>query len=211
MWPGLYSGVTFTVSSNQIVIPAANGGGSVYYLRGVWKTDALFAWGGFWAEPETGTNYYTGGSYTNGATETTVTLGTGLPDGTVVQAYYIYNTGLFAAKYDALNSSPCIREAWRSKTDYTYDFAVDRIFDAMAAVYFAYKEQGLDDETILDFFWKTYIDNAASHTGELVLDDFNRSYYDRSSYLIYYNSSQGQAGFDHFGIELPPETRAIGP
>ena len=67
------------------------------------------------------------------------------------------------------------REAWRSKTDYTYDFAVDRIFDAMAAVYFAYKEQGLDDETILDFFWKTYIDNADSHTGELVLDDFNRS------------------------------------
>jgi hypothetical protein len=201
---GLYSGVTFTVSSNQIVIPAANGGGSVYYLRGVWKTDALFAWGGFWAEPETGANYYTGGSYVNGATDTTVTLGTSLPDGTVVQAYYIYNTGLFAAKYDALNCTPCIREAWRSKTDYTYDFAVDRIFDAMAAVYFAYKEQGLDDETILNFFWKTYIDNAASHTGELVLDDFDRSHYDRSSYLIYYNSSAGQSGFDHFGIELPP-------
>ena len=192
---GLYSGVTFTVSGNQIVIPADKGGGSVYWFRGVWKTDALFAWGGFWTEPESGTNYYTGGSFVNGGGQTVVTLGTGLPDGTVVQAYYIYNTGLFAAKYDALNSTPCIRQAWRSKADYTYDFAVDRIFDAMAAVYFAYREQGLDYETILDFFWKTYIDSADSHTGDLVFDDFNRSYYDISSNLIYYDSSQGQAGF----------------
>ena len=123
-----------------------------------------------------------------------------------MQAYYIYSTGITATKYDALNSSPCIREAWRSNNDYTYDFAVDRIFDAMAAVYFAYKEQGLDYATILDFFWKTYIDNAGSHVGDLVFDDFNRSFLDRSSNLIYYNSSQGQAGFDHFDIELPPKT-----
>ncbi len=31
------------------------------------------------------------------------------------------------------------------------------------------QEQGLDYETILKFFWKTYIANAASHTGDLVL------------------------------------------
>ena len=156
-------------------------------------------------EPETGTNYYTGGSFANVGDHTTVALGTGLQDGTIVQAYYIYNTGALATKYDALNSTPCIREAWRSNADYTYDFAVDRIFDAMAAVYFAFKEQGLDDETILSFFWKTYIDNAASHTGDLVFDDFNRSFYDHSSNLIYYNSSAGQAGFDHFDIETPPK------
>ncbi len=40
----------------------------------------------------------------------------------------------------------------------------------------------------------------------LCFDDFNRSYYDRSSNLIYYNSSEGQAGFDHFDIEAPPKS-----
>ena len=143
---GLWSGVSFTVSG---VTPSrsrqASGGGKVYYLRGVWKTDALFAWGGFWVEPEAGdTNYYTGGSFVNVGNETIVYLGTGLPNGTVVQVYYVYNTGEKTAKYDAINSVPCMRRAWRSASDYTYDFAVDRIFDAMAAVYFAYKEQGLD-------------------------------------------------------------------
>ena len=75
---GLWSGVSFTVQDNTITIPQAFGGGQVYYLRGVWSTDALFAWGGFWVEPETGdTNYYTGGSFANVGNETIVTLGTG--------------------------------------------------------------------------------------------------------------------------------------
>ena len=189
---GLYSGVTFTVSGNQIIIPSNQGGGRVYWLRGVWKTDALFPWGGFWVEPESGTNYYTGGSYINAGNQTTITLGTGLPDGTVVQAYYIYNTGALAAKYDALNSTPCIREAWRSNSDYTYDFAVDRIFRCHGGGLFRLiKNRGWTMRRSLAFFWKTYIDNAASHTGDLVFDDFNRSFYDHSSNLIYYNSSAG--------------------
>jgi hypothetical protein len=203
---GLYSGIAFQVWGNQIIIPENLGGGRIYWLRGVWTTDALFPWGGFWTEPESGGNYYAGGSFANIGNQTSITLGTGLPDGTWVQVYYIYNTGLFSAKYDALNSTPCIRDAWRSKDDYTYDFAVDRIFDAMAAVYFAYKEQGAEAETAINFFWKTYIADADSHTGNLVLDDFNRSFYDKCSYLIYYNSSLGQAGFEHFNIETPPKS-----
>ncbi len=35
---GLYSGVTFQVWGNQIVIPENLGGGVVYWLRGVWTT-----------------------------------------------------------------------------------------------------------------------------------------------------------------------------
>ncbi len=97
------------------------------------------------------------GYFENVGNETIVYLGDTLADETEVQAYYVYNTGEKASKYDALNSTPCMRPAWRSATDYTYDFAVDRIFDAMAAVYFAYKEQGLDPTTILEFFWQTYM------------------------------------------------------
>jgi hypothetical protein len=203
---GLWSGVTFVVSGGSIVIPQESGGGQVYYLRGVWSVDALFAWGGFWVDPEGGeTNYYIGGSFVNTGNQTVVTLGTSVPDGTEVQAYYVYNTGEKAAKYDALNSTPCMRPAWRSASDYTYDFAVDRIFDAMAAVYFAYKEQGLDPATILEFFWNTYIENAASNGNPLVFDDFDRAFYDRGNYLMYFDSSEGQLGFDQFGPQLPDQ------
>ena len=74
---GLYSGITFQVWGNQIVIPENLGGGMVYWLRGVWTTNALFPWGGFWTEPESGSNYYTGGSFVNNASQTIVTLGPG--------------------------------------------------------------------------------------------------------------------------------------
>ncbi len=208
---GLWSGVRFTVQDNQVVVPESVGGGRVYYLRGVWKTDALFAWGGFWVDPEAGdTNYFTGGSFQNQGNRTVITLGTPLANGTEVQAYYIYNTGEKAAKYDALNSVPCMRRAWRSATDYTYDFAVDRIFDAMAAVYFAYREQGLDPSDILQFFWDTYLPNAASNGNPLVLDTFNRKWFDRGNYLLYGNTVHGPEGFSRFDTEIPPDDPTYG-
>ncbi len=209
---GLWNRATFPVYSDQIIIPEVLGGGKVYYLRGVWKTDALFAWGGFWVNPESGdtTNYYTGGSFRNSGNQTIVTLGTGLPDGTTVQAYYVYHTGGKASKYDALNSIPCMRPAWRSASDYTYDYAVDRIFDAMAAVYFAYREQGLDPSDILQFFWNEYYSYAESNTPPLVLDNFNRQWYDRGSYLMYVNSTLGMDGLTKFDPELPPDDKTYG-
>ncbi len=208
---GLWDGISFTVNNNQIVIPSNQGGGRVYWLRGVWTTDALFAWGGFWVDPETqNPNYYTGGSYQNNGNETIIYLGTGLPNGTAVQVYYLYNTGVLAAKYDSLNSTPCMRQALRSESDYTYDFAVDRIFDVMAAVYFAYKEQDRDPATILAFFWKAYFENAASNGNPLIFDNFNRGFFDKGSYLIYANSSQGWYGFEQFGNQLPPDDLSLG-
>ena len=209
---GLWSGAKLAVSENRIIIPEAMGGGKVYYLRGVWKTEALFAWGGFWVDPESGdtTNYYTGGNFSNSGNETIVTLGTGLADGTEVQAYYIYNTGEKAAKYEALNSVPCMRRAWRSGSDYTYDYAVDRIFDAMAAVYFAYREQGLNPEDILQFFWDNYYPHAQSNGSFLVWEDFNRTGFDKGSYLLYADSTQGTDGFTKFNIEVPGDDATYG-
>ncbi|MGQ9919855.1 MAG: LamG-like jellyroll fold domain-containing protein [Desulfobacca sp.] len=208
---GLWSGVKFMVQGGQIRIPEAVGGGRVYFLRGVWRTDALFAWGGFWVEPEAGgANYYTGGSFQNLGNETVVTLGTALPDGTEVQAYYIYNTGEKTAKYEAMNAVPCMRRAWRAADDYTYDFAVDRIFDAMAAVYFAYRERGLAAEDLLDFFWQTYMAQAASNGSPLLLDNFNRRWLEKGSYLIYANSTLGFNGFRKLDTEIPPDTPTDG-
>lgn len=208
---GLWSGITFTVQGNQIIIPEAVGGGKVYYFRGVWKTDALFAWGGFWVDPEAGDiNYLTGGFFQNIGNETLVTLGRGLPNGTEVQAYYVYNTGEKTVKYEALNSVPCMRRAFRSASDYTYDFAVDRIFDAMAAVYFAYKEQGLDPTDILKFFWNTYLPNAVSNGTPLILDDFNRQWFDKGSYLLYADSTFKTSGFEQFGPQIPPSDATSG-
>jgi len=199
----LWSGVSFTVTGNQVRIPEALGGGRVCYCRGVWKTDALFAWGGFRVSPESGdSNYYPGGTFVNIGNETIITLGSPLPDGTPVQVYYIYYTGERAARYEALNTLPCIRRAWRGPYDYTYDFAVDRIFDAMAAIAFAYREQGWEAAPLLAFLWESYYEHAASKPDPLVWDDFNRQFYDRGAYLLYANSTLGATGLSRFGTVL---------
>jgi hypothetical protein len=207
---GLWSGVFFTVYGNTVTIPASYGGGSVYYVWGVWSVGALFSWSGFWTLPETGeSNLF--GSFQNFVDRTVIQLNTPTPDGTPLQVYYIYNTGEKSGKYTSLNSTPCIRKAIRSATDYTFDFAVDRIFDCMAAVYFGYKEQYDEYPTdLLNFLFETYLENAASNANPLVYDQFNRSFYDRGSYLLYYNSSNGQTGFDSFGTALPPEPEGNG-
>ena len=61
-----------------------------------------------------------------------------------MQLYYIYLTGEQAAKYEPLNDYPCIRRAERSRDDYTYDFAVDRMLDLMACLHVAGPVQGKD-------------------------------------------------------------------
>ncbi len=43
-----------------------------------------------------------------------------------------------------------------------------------------------------------------------MLDDFNRSFFDKGSYLLYFDSTQGQLGFDQFGTQLPPDDFSLG-
>jgi len=207
---GVWSGFTTAVAADGTVAVRTPlpGGGQVSYLRGVWLADTTFPWNGFWGKPESGdlTNYYTGGSYVNAGTITTITLGTPLPVGTEVQIYYIYLTGATSAKNDPLNMYPCPRPAWRNRSDYTYDFAVDRIFDLMAALHFAGAERGRDYRELIDFLWQAYYPYAGSQTSPLVFDTFERSLWDRGSYLLYANSVDGRGGLGKFAIEIPSET-----
>lgn len=182
------------------------GGGQVVYLRGVWKYETGFPWGGFWAEAETGdlTNYYTGGSISNSGTQTAITLGTPLTPGTVVQIYFLYYTGATSTKGQALNNSPCIRPAVRSRSDYTYDFAVDRILDLMAVLATAGPERGRDYSRLIDFLWNNLYPYEASRISPLVMDDFERSQWSGGSILLYRDSTLGAAGFEKFATELYP-------
>ena len=59
-----------------------------------------------------------------------------------MQLFYIYYTGETSEKYAALNNYPCIRRACRSQSDYTYDFAVDRMLDLMVYLNLAGRERG---------------------------------------------------------------------
>ena len=208
---GLWSGVSFTVQDNTITIPQTSGGGKVYYMRGSGALTPCLPGAGFGLSPRPATPTTTPGAASpTWAMKPSSPWGPGCPTARWCRPTIVYNTGEKAAKYDSINSVPCMRQAWRSATDYTYDFAVDRIFDAMAAVYFAYKEQGLDPSDILDFFWKTYIDNAASNSSPLVLDNFDRGFFDKGSYLLYFDSTDGQTGFDQFGTQLPPDDLSLG-
>jgi hypothetical protein len=201
---GGWSGASVQVQADgQVVIQSPNqGGGQVFFVRGVWLRDTIFPWDGFWADPIDGdlTNYYTGGSFTNQGATTSMTLGTGLPADTWVQCFYIYSTGEQAAKYEALNSYPCIRRAYRSGDDYSYDFAVDRMLDLMGILYFAGLEGNSDYDRMREFLWKAFFAREASLTSPLVYDSFERQLWDRGNYLIYRGATTGADAFQDFEI-----------
>ena len=194
-------------ADGRVAIATPNpGGGQVYWLRGVWPMVTLFPWEGFWADPINGdtTNYYTGGSFTNIGEATFVTLGTALPAGTAVQLYYIYLTGEQARKYDPLNDYPCIRQAYRGRDDYTYDFAVDRMLDLMALLHLAGRERSQDYGPLIQFLWEAYYSREASRTSPLMQDDFERQQWDRGAYLLYRDATTGDDAFQDFQTELAP-------
>ncbi len=195
------------LTDGRVTIAAPNpGGGQVYFIRGVWSTDTVFPWAGFWADPISGdlTNYYQGGSFVNQGAETIVTLGTALPPGTPVQLYYIYLTGEQAAKYEPLNNYPCIRRAYRSRDDYTYDFAVDRILDLMVFLHFAGEERGRDYGPLIRFLWDAFQVREESRTPPLMHDSFERQLWDRGPHLIYRGATCGVEAFEVFQSEPVP-------
>jgi hypothetical protein len=196
-------------ADGRVTLQAPNpGGGKVFYIRGVWRLETSFPWDGFWAEPLTGdlTNYYQGGSFTNQGDQTVVTLGTALPPGTSVQLYYIYLTGEVAAKYESLNNYPCIRKAYRSRDDYTYDFAVDRILDLMAFLNAAGPEQGRDYTQMIQFLWEAFQAREESRTSPLMHDSFERRLWDRGAHLMYRGATSGLAAFQDFLTELASDS-----
>jgi hypothetical protein len=192
-------------ADGRVSIGAPNpGGGQVYWLRGVWRADTAFAWAGFWADPMSGdlTNYYQGGSFSNQEGRTVITLGTALPPGTPVQLYYLYLTGEVAAKYEPLNDYPCIRRAYRSRDDYSYDFAVDRILDLMALLHFAGRQQGRDYAPMIQFLWEAFRVREESRVSPLMQDSFERQLWDRGAHLLYRGATTGSAAFESFQSAL---------
>ena len=191
--------------AGRVAITAPNpGGGQVCWVRGVWPADTTFPWEGFWAEPMGGdlTNYYPGGSFANEGDLTTITLGTALPAGTVVQLYYIYYTGEQADKYEPLNNYPCIRRACRARDDYTYDFAVDRMLDLMVLLHLAGRERGRDYGPLIRFLWDAFEKREESRTSPLMHDDFERQQWDRGAHLLYRDATGGETAFQAFQSEL---------
>ena len=182
------------------------GGGQVYFIRGIWRADTQFPWDGFWAEPMAGdlVNYFSGGSFTHQGGATLITLGRALPAGTRVQLYYIYLTGETSRKYEPLNTYPCIRRAYRSPDDYTYDFAVDRMLDLMVILHLAGREQGRDYRAMLQTLWEAFYPRQESRTPPLVYDSFERQLWDRGGYLMYRGATPGLEAFSAFQTELTP-------
>ena len=205
---GVLSDCTALVEADGTVIieTPLSGGGLVAMVRGVWLATTVFSYAGFWANPESGdlTNYFTGGSYENIGTQTIITPGTALTPGTSVQIYYFYDLETPTVKGEAVNNFPCPRKAYRSATDFTYDYAVDRIFDLMGILHAAGLARGLDYTKYWEFLWGKYVEHADSLENPLFKDDFERSLTDSGRYLLYNNSTQGQAGFDVFEIQLYP-------
>jgi hypothetical protein len=205
---GVLSGYTALVEADGTVIieTPAPGGGKVAMVRGVWLAATTFPYTGFWANPEGGdlTNYFTGGSYENTGAQTTITLGAALTPGDEVQIYYFYDLETPTVKGEGVNNFPCPRKAYRGATDFTYDFAVDRIFDLMGILHAAGLSRGTDYSQFWKFLWNKYVEHAASLQNPLFLDDFERSLVGAGRHLLYNNSDQGQAGFDVFGIQLYP-------
>ena len=202
---GNWQGAAATVGSDgKISLTAPNpGGGQVYFIRGVYLTGTSFPWSGFWADPMGGdlTNYYTGGAFANQEEATLITLGTPLPPETPVQLYYIYLTGEQAAKYEPLNNYPCIRRASRSRDDYTYDFAVDRMLDLMACLNFAGAVQGQDYGPLIQFLWEAFSRRQESRTSPLMQDSFERQLWDRGANLMYRDATPGIGAFQVFQSE----------
>lgn len=182
------------------------GGGKVVFVRGVWRRETTFCWDGFWADPLEGdlTNYYSGGSFGHQGEATVLNLGVPLTPGTPVQVFYLYYTGERAQKYEALNNYPCIRRAWRSREDFTYDFAVDRMLDLMVYLHLAEKERGQDFQSACRFLWEAFVARQASLTPPLLYDSFERDLWDRGAYFLYRHDTRGGAAFQVFAPELAP-------
>jgi hypothetical protein len=201
---GNWSGATAQVEADgKVTVQSPNpGGGQVYYVRGVWLKETVFPWDGFWADPLEGdlTNYYPGGAFANQGAATVITLGTALPAGTPVQLFYVYFTGEKATRYEALNNYPCIRRAYRSRDDYSYDFAVDRLLDLMVCLHEAGEAQGADYGPMLRFLWEAFYPREASLTSPLVYDSFERQAWGRGAYLLYRGTTAG-ADFPVFDTE----------
>ena len=119
-----------------------------------------------------------------------------------MQLFYLYATGDTAAKYDPLNNYPCIRQAYRGREDYTYDFAVDRMLDLMVYLHLAGRERGEDFSPACQFLWEAVATREASHTSPLVYDTFERQLWERGAYLLYRADTREGDCFQAFTTEL---------
>jgi len=172
------------------------GGGNIKYVRGVWRDDVEFGWDGFWANQLTeGSNYYD--SFGNESSYTDILL-TENPGG-AVQIYYIYNTGLFSAKYDGLNNWPTVQK-WKRGPQYTIVDAVDKYFELIVTLLRETAARGNDNYPTIISLWSEYMQYSPIRTPPLILDNFRRELFDDTPLGIFRNSTIGQIAF--IGTEI---------
>ncbi len=205
---GQLQNATATVEADGTVLirDPLPGAGKCAFVRGVWKTSAVFTYNGFWANAESGdlTNYYSGGSFVNAGMTTTVTLGSALAPGTQVQLFYFYDLETPTVQYEAMNNSPCPRKAFRAVDDFNYDYAPDRIMDLIRILHTAQLVRGTDYSGHIAYLWEKFYQFSYSRTSPLLFDNYERSLWDRGPYPIYKDSTVGQTGFETFDIQLYP-------
>ncbi len=175
---GNYSAAVYPVSGNQITIPQAAGGGKVKSVRGVWLASASFEWGGYFSAVDSGdaTNYYTGGSYVNNPTNTVITLGAGLANGTQGQVYYYASDGVVLTKNAPYNTWPCWVPCYYNRA---YNAAPDS--DPKIALT-AFEAMGWFGDPVQCAIGREIMARLVeylSFTNAAPVDDFTEGFYDR--------------------------------
>ncbi len=155
----------FTVTGNQIIIPAGAGGGNITWVRGAWKTAVTFRYSGFMADLTPGqggdTTNYCDTSATpapaiiNQPTQTVIPISPAVADGTQLQVFYSYRAGK-VAKYDAVGGWPQLH---RCKDVLDYGTANDGDMYMGWALYQLYVRAGdADNKRIADKVLQAQID-----------------------------------------------------
>ncbi|HHL40889.1 MAG TPA: hypothetical protein ENJ37_10320 [Deltaproteobacteria bacterium] len=104
---GSVDGAVYTVdASGKVTIGAAEGGGRVRHVRGVWLDTVTFEWNGYWAQPDSqATDYFA--SFVNNPSDTVISLSPPLAEGTRVQVFYYHSTGQRLAPLTCVGAYPC--------------------------------------------------------------------------------------------------------
>lgn len=167
---GNYDAAVYTVDGlNQITVLAADGGGLVTYVRGVWKAATVFRHSAFMAPVDPASadtaNYLT--AAVNQAGQTVITVPAGLV-GQQVQVYYIHRTTDRTLQGEGVGGYPHIH---RSKDGGDYGTANDGDNSVIAALYQLHEQTAdLKYKNLADRMLAAMIEWGALTPGKVVFD-----------------------------------------
>jgi len=195
---GSYSSAVYTVNANQVVIPTSAGGGKIENVRGVWKAATVFTWDGYYSGISSGdaTNYYTGGSYVNNPSNTVITLGAGLANGTQVQVFYWAADGIVLPKNAPWNTWPCWVDCY-----YNMSYAAAPDSDPKIALT-AFEAVGWFGDLVQCSIGRVITQRLGEYIGFTNapnVEDFNGGFFDRRGGSFYKVSGNGGV-VDSWGV-----------